>query len=177
MASVTRASAERPSRPAIPVLTAIVLSVLSLAGACAHYGFAGSLPAHLETIRIEPFRSRVQEYGLEQELTSLVTERIVMDGRLAVVTGEQDSELEAVVAAWSRSPYSYTSSEQVEEYRLEIRVELTFADLVEESDILDAESVTAWIVYDPSAESEQDARRRLLQEMAEEIVRRCLSGW
>lgn len=165
----TREAAERR------IARGIVLAFL-LTSACA-YGLSGSLPAHLDTIRVEPFRSRVTEYGLEQELTSLVTEKLVMDGRLAVVTGDPDSELEGMVAAWSKTPYSYTGAEQVEEYRLEIRVEMTFADLVSGSDILDQESVTTWIVYDPSAESESDARARLLTEAAGAIVRRCLSGW
>lgn len=166
---VTRAAAER-------LLAGAVLMLIMMGSDCA-YGLSGSLPAYLQTIRVSPFRSQVTEYGLEQELTSLVTEKLVMDGRLAVVTAGQDSELAATVAAWARTPYSYTSAEQVEEYKLEIRMELTFTDLVAESDILDSESITTWIVYDPSAESEQEARGRLLVETAEEIVRRCLSGW
>jgi hypothetical protein len=166
---VTRASAER-------LLAGTVIILVLLGSACA-YGLSGSLPSYLQTIKVSPFRSRVTEYGLEQELTSLVTEKLVMDGRLAVVTSGQNSELAATVAAWARTPYSYTSAEQVEEYKLEIRMELTFTDLIVESDILDNESITIWIVYDPSAESEQEARGRLLVETAEEMVRRCLSGW
>jgi hypothetical protein len=168
-ALATRAAAER-------LLAGGVLILLLVASACS-YGLTGSIPTYLHSIRVQPFRSRVTEYGLEQDLTSLVTEKLVMDGRLAVVLSGQDSELEGTVAAWARTPYSYTSAEQVEEYRLEIRLELTFTDLVEESDILDNESITTWIVYDPSAESEQEARGRLLAEAADEMVRRCLSGW
>jgi outer membrane lipopolysaccharide assembly protein LptE/RlpB len=166
---VTRAAAER-------ILAGAVL-ILGMMGSGCAYGLSGSLPTYLQTIRVSPFRSSVTEYGLEQELTSLVTEKLVMDGRLAIVTTGQNSELAGNVAAWARTPYSYTSAEQVEEYKLEIRLELTFTDLIAESDILDSESITTWIVYDPSAESEQEARGRLLAEAAEETVRRCLSGW
>lgn len=141
------------------------------------YSFRGSLPAHLQSVRVLPFRSRVTQYGLEQELTSRVTEKIVTDGRLAVAVEGQDSEIECTVSAYARSPYSYTSAEVVEEYRLEIRVEVSFTDLVEETEILRNESVTTWLVYDPDAESEAQALERLLEESAEDIVRRCLSGW
>ena len=157
------------------LLTAAGIVLLSVS-ACA-YGLSGSLPSHLQTVRVSPFRSSVTEYGLEQELTAMVTERLVLDGRLAVVTEEPDCMLEGSVVAWNRTPYSYTSAEQVEEYRLEIRTEIAFTDLVEETGILERESVTTWIVYDPSGESEQDARQRLLTQAAEDMVSRCLSGW
>ncbi|OPL19515.1 MAG: hypothetical protein AVO35_10150 [Candidatus Aegiribacteria sp. MLS_C] len=141
------------------------------------YSFRGSLPAHLQSVRVLPFRSRVTQYGLEQEMTSRVTEKLVTDGRLAIALEGQDSEIEGVVAAYSRTPYSYTSAEVVEEYKLEIRVEVSFTDLVEESEILRNENVTTWLVYDPDAESEAQALERLLEESAEDVVRRCLSGW
>ena len=148
----------------------------ALVTACA-YGFSGSLPSYLQTVKVIPFRSRITEYGLEQDLTSRITEMLVRDGRLAVVTGEQDCEMEGSVTYWARTPYSYTSGEQVEEYKLEIRVELTFTDLIDESDILNSENVSSWVVYDPETESEDSARNRLLEETAEDIVGRCLSGW
>ena len=150
--------------------------LLILIAACS-YGFRGSLPEHIQSVKIIPIRSRVTQYGLEQDITSRVTEMMVRDGRLAVVIEEQDSEIEGTIAAYSKTPYSYTSSEQVEEYKLEIRVEITFIDLLREMDIIDNESVTTWLVYDPDTETEIDARNRLLEEAAEDIVRRCLSGW
>jgi hypothetical protein len=168
--SVTRAG--RRFRTALPV----VLSLLLLCLACS-YGFRGSLPSSIHSVKVLPFRSRVAQYGLEQELTSRVVEMIVRDGRLAVAVENQDSEIECTVAAYTMTPYSYTSTEIVEEYKLEIRVELSFVDLTAENDIIGNESVTSWLVYDPDMETESDARNRLLEDSAEDIVRRCLSGW
>ncbi len=141
------------------------------------YGFRGSLPEHIQSVKVIPFRSRVTQYGLEQDITSRVIEMIVRDGRLSVAIENQDSEIEGIVASYSKTPYSYTSAEIVEEYKLEIRVEISFADLLHEIDIIAAESVNTWLVYDPDTETEIDARDRLLEESAEDIVRRCLSGW
>lgn len=155
----------------IPVTLLLILSV-----ACS-YGFRGSLPEHIQSVKIIPIRSRVTQYGLEQDITSRVIEMMVRDGRLAVVLEGQDSEIEGTIAAYSKTPYSYTSSEQVEEYKLEIRVEITFIDLLRETDIINKESITTWLVYDPDTETEIDARNRLLEEAAKDIVRRCLSGW
>ncbi len=155
----------------IPMLLLLIIS------AGCSYGFRGSLPEHIQSVKIIPIRSRVTQYGLEQDITSRVTEMMVRDGRLAVVLEGQDSEIEGTIAAYLKSPYSYTSSEQVEEYKLEIRVEITFIDLLRETDIISNESVTTWLVYDPDTETEIDARNRLLEEASKDIVRRCLSGW
>lgn len=141
------------------------------------YGFRGSLPEHLQSVRVVPFRSRVSQYGLEQEITARVTQMIVMDGRLSVVLDSEDSRIEGTIAAYERTPYSYTSAEVVEEYRLQMRVEVSFVDLSREIDIISGESISTWLVYDPDTESESEARERLLEESAEDIVRRCLSGW
>jgi outer membrane lipopolysaccharide assembly protein LptE/RlpB len=158
----------------IPALLAVSLMMPLLS--CS-YGFRGSLPEHLQSVRIEPFRSRVTQYGLEQEITSRVTEKVVMDGRLSVAVEGEDSLIEGTVAAYDKTPYSYTSAEVVEEYKLEIRVEVTFTDLLEEVEIIRGESITTWLVYDPDSESEAQALERLLDESADDIVRRCLSGW
>ena len=165
-----------PGNKSCPFLTISAVLVLLISAACS-YSFQGSLPEHLQSVKINPIRSRVTQYGLEQDITSRIIEMMVRDGRLAVVLEEQDSEIEGTIASYIRTPYSYTSSEQVEEYKLEIRVEITFIDLRREIDIISSESVTTWLVYDPDSETEIDARSRLLEESAKDIVRRCLSGW
>ncbi len=153
-----------------------LLIYLAVGMSCS-YGFRGSLPEHIQSVKIIPFRSRVTQYGLEQDITSRVVEMMVRNGRLAVAVENQDSEIEGVVVSYTKTPYSYTSAEVVEEYKLEIRVEISFMDLLQEKDIIATESVSTWLVYDPGSESEIEARDRLLEESAEDIVRRCLSGW
>lgn len=154
-----------------------ILFALIIFGMSCSYGFRGSLPEHIQSVKVIPFRSRVTQYGLEQDMTSRVVEMLVKDGRLAVAVENQDSEIEGTVVSYNKTPYSYTSAEVVEEYKLEIRIEISFMDLIQETDVIVNESVTTWLVYDPDIESETDARNRLLEKSAEDVVRRCLSGW
>lgn len=156
-------------------LTAITFLAILLCS-CA-YSFLGNLPEHLQTVEIVHFRSSVTEYGLEQDLTSRVVEELVSNGRLAVVTDNPDAILEGRIVSFSRTAYSYTSAEEIEEYKLDIRINLTFTDMVKDEDILDTESIGEWIIYDPDKEQYTDARDRLLEQAADEIVRSCLSGW
>ena len=146
-----------------------------LASGCA-YSLKGNLPEHIQTIRVERFRSMATEYGLDQELTATVTERLVEDGRLAVVTGSADSRLSGTVTSFDRSAYSYSSSETVEEYRLQISISAEMVDLTTDEKILE-EQVREWITYTPDEESFTDAKARLLDIAADEVVRAALSGW
>jgi hypothetical protein len=141
------------------------------------YSFKGNLPAHIRTVRIAPARNTAAEYGLEQQLTSDLVEGVVGDGRLAVVNSSQDALIETTISLFVRTPYSYSSAEVVEEYKLEMRVQLAFMDVIRDEALISDEAVSCWIVYDPAVEDYTSAKVRLLTGMAEAIVRRCLSGW
>ncbi len=152
------------------------LAALLLLSACP-YGFTGNLPGHISSVRVAPFRSSASEYGLEQTLTSYFIERLVSQSGLTVVNSSPDALVECRVTGFYRTPYSFSSSEVVEEYKLEIRMELDFTDMVRDEGILDGEAVSLWIVYDPAREDYSAAKERLLADAADEMVRRCISGW
>jgi outer membrane lipopolysaccharide assembly protein LptE/RlpB len=157
------------------VRAALPLSAAILALGCA-YSVRGNLPAHIQSVQVERFRSTATEYGLDQELTASVTERLVEDGRLTVVTSTPDARLSGTITSFDRSAYSYTSSETVEEYRLLISVSAELMDLATDEKILD-EQIREWITYSPDEESFADAKARLLEIAAEEVARAALSGW
>jgi len=157
-------------------LRAAVLAAASLLALGCAYSVRGNLPAHIQSVQVERFRSMATEYGLDQELTATVTERLVEDGRLAVVTSSPDASLSGTVTSFDRSAYSYTSSETVEEYRLLISISAELVDLTTEEKILD-EQIREWITYSPGEESFADAKARLLDIAADEVVRAALSGW
>ncbi len=161
---------------ATQVFRLLAVAALILTAGCA-YSFTGSLPDNLKTVRIRQFRSSVTEYGLEQEITELVTSAIVRDGRLDINNDNPDANIEGSVSYFSRTAVSYTGSEEVEQYRLEIRVSVSMDRNPGNEYIIRNESVSEWILYDPSAETFESARSRLVEDVSEEVVRRCLSGW
>lgn len=114
---------------------------LLLALGCA-YSFRGNLPEHIRTVRVAPVRSSASEYGLEQELTSLMTESIVSDGRMSVVNESPDALIECSISQFMRTPYSYSAAEVVEEYKLDMRVQLRFTDLVRDEQMIADEAVS-----------------------------------
>lgn len=151
-------------------------ALLALAAGCA-YSFRGTLPDSIRSVQVRQFRSSVTEYGLEQEITGLVTEAIVRDGRLAIHNEDPDARIEGSVVYFDRTAVSYTGSEEVEQYRLELRVTVSMDKTADNEYIIRNETISEWILYDPSSESFDSARERLVSQVSVQIVRRCLSGW
>jgi acylphosphatase len=152
----------------------VVLGVL--ASGCA-YSFRGSLPPGVGSVQVVQFRSTVTEFGLEQEITSQVTELIVSDGRVSIDNSSPDARIEGTISSFTREAVAYTGSEQVQEYRLDIRISVSMDRTRDNDYILRNESVADWVVYDPGAESYESARDRLVTQISELVVRACLSGW
>ncbi len=155
----------------IPVITLILLFM-----GCA-YSFRGSLPENIRSVQVDQFRSSVTEYGLEQDITGLVTEAIVRDGRLAIDNDDPDARIQGTVAYFGKTADSYTGSEEVEQYRMEMRVSVSMDRTSDNEYIIRDETISEWILYDPVAETYDSAKERLVQELSEQVVRRCLSGW
>ncbi len=154
---------------------AVFFIIMSLM-ACA-YSFKGSLPDNIKSVQVEQFRSTLTEYGLEQEITSLVTESIVRDGRLSIDNESADARITGSVSYFSRTAVTYTGSEEVEQYKLELRVSVSMDNSSDNEYIIRDEIVSEWLLYDPATESMESARERLVIEVADTVVRRCLSGW
>lgn len=154
------------------LVAALFLIVISCA-----YSFRGSLPDNIRSVQVKQFRSSVTEYGLEQDVTGLVTEAIVRDGRLAIDNDNPDATIEGTVAFFGKTADSYTSSEEVEQYRMEMRITVSMDRNSDNEYIIRNETISEWILYDPAAESFESAKERLVQELSEQVVRRCLSGW
>lgn len=155
---------------------ALAASLLVMAAGCA-YSFRGTLPDSIRSVQVRQFRSSVTEYGLEQEITGLVTEAILRDGRLAINNDDPDARIEGSVVYFDRTAVSYTGSEEVEQYRLELRVTVSMDRTADNEYIIRNETISEWILYDPSSESFDSARERVVSQISTQIVRRCLSGW
>ncbi|MCD6587582.1 MAG: hypothetical protein J7K88_03430 [Candidatus Fermentibacteraceae bacterium] len=153
-------------------VAAILLTLFSCA-----YSFRGSLPENVKSVQVEQFRSTVTEYGLEQDITALVTESIVRDGRLSIDNDNPDVHITGSVSYFSRTAVTYTAGEEVEQYKLEIRVVVSMGNAVGNEYIIRDETVSEWLLYDPSSENLESARDRLVAQVSDAVVRRCLSGW
>ena len=162
-----------PRQAPFKILTILTFLLLL---SCA-YSFHGTLPENIKSVQIEQFRSSVTEYGLEQEITSLVTEAIVRDGRLFIDNETPDTQITGTIASFSKTAVTYTGGEDVEQYKLELRLSVSMDNTANNEYIIHNETVSEWLLYNPAQETFDSAKQRLIIEVADTVVRRCLSGW
>lgn len=109
----------------------LVLFILSGCGYALIGTGASSLPKHLKTIALPTFVNKTQEPQIEIELTRVIRDIFVRDGRLKVVSSERaDSILDGELRHYEQKPIAFDASDRVTEYRVLIGVEISFRDLI-----------------------------------------------
>jgi ADP-ribose pyrophosphatase YjhB (NUDIX family) len=117
----------------------------------------------------------------EDELARKLRQRFNLDGRLTVVANRDDSDIYYTVSVleFRRLPLSYDSIGRPARWRLSLR---TGAVLTEPPDrvIFSDEKVWAYLEYSEVEQpvlSREQAMDRLLNSMADRLMRKAVSGW
>lgn len=140
-----------------------------------------------ESISIPMFANRTLEVGLEEAATRAIADAFQRDNRLHVIGTEQsDTVLRGEVKEFPPpQAYTYDKSEQVQEYRVSVVIDLELVEAKSGKTIWHEAAFSAWAVYEPgaavAAEGEgltiDDAKRIALEKLANEVVARTLEGW
>jgi len=156
------------------------------------------LPASFKTIAIPTFQNNTPYYGVNEDLTKVVIDKFIQNGRLTV-TDEKNADclLNGDIVMYWIEPLSYNKNDIVEQKQLKMIVNLKFSDVKNNNKELwkeewrqtEAGTEIGGIVdivrffvsgnEDSSnvIETEQDARERIIMEISEEIVKRTIYGW
>lgn len=179
----------------IRVIAAFVLAIALAAYGCGYSTKGGLLPSHLKGIYIEPFlnkiditaevseRSRYRLYRphLETDITNEVRKRFIYDGSLKVVSRDKaDCVLKGGLVSYQRSPLRYASDDSVEEYRVEIAVELAFEDLHNEKSGWKESSFIGYDTYfatGAQVSTESSSLTSAVEDLARRIVERAVEIW
>jgi hypothetical protein len=140
------------------------------------YGFTGTLPSHLKTIAIPVFENSTIKYGLEAEVTQKTVEAFIQDNQLKVVPeGESDAILLGKIVTYSREPFAYEATGEVNQDQITIGVDVTFKDL-KEGIILVEKRITEWGTYFLDTETEEEAISEAVEKLARKILREVIAG-
>ena len=159
-----------------------ILIVLALAGGCA-YSFTGSnLPAHVKTVAIPNFGNETLEPGLDQEITTIVIDRFIKDGRLKLASeGKASCRLSGRVVKYENRVNNYAPDESPRDYIVVVTVAMTLRDMVKNRDLWKDDGLTRTAVYVPGAAtglgSEQDARADAARALAGDMITRTMEPW
>ncbi|MBN2406873.1 MAG: hypothetical protein JXJ19_04175 [Elusimicrobia bacterium] len=167
----------------------ILVSLFFMIAGCSVYEPIGIVPDHIQTVRIEPFRNQTQQVRLSTDLTDLVVDKFIKEGRLSVVdTQNADSTLIGTIIEYTKMPIAYDENFVAQEYQLTMIVNLKYNDNIQKLKMWEDKKeglsggMEAWVKYyvgqDPViAETEEEARQRLLEDLSTKILHRTLYGW
>jgi len=128
---------------------------------------------------------KVNKPLLETDITQAVNDKFLFDGNLRPVSKESaDLVLKGELVEFSRDPLRYTSNNDVEEYRLNLRVNISLWDNRENRLIWEENSFTGTTNYFTSfypvasdRKNEDMAINDALEDLARRIVERTVEEW
>ncbi len=168
------------------------LALASLAGLAAlaatgcGYSFSGSsLPGHLKTIAVPVFENQSLDPTIAEEVTRGLLDQFLEDNRLKVVReARADCVLEGKVTGYQRRVYSYSASQEPQEYIVVIEVAVALKDRVKNQDLWRKDDLRATATYAAVAgtqvgqsDSETEARTLAIRQLGQDILAKSLEQW
>jgi len=153
------------------------------------------LPTHLKTVYVQPITNKIDltqltaDYeqmpiyrpGMETTITRAILDRFQFTGLMRPARAEKaDSRLEGELVAFRRDALRYNASSQVEEWRLNIVLNLKFYDLRNDLVMWEESGFTGDTTYfalGTNAESESAALDRAITDIARRVVERTVENW
>ena len=178
------------SRLGVAVLLACGLTV----GGCGYSARAG-LPSYLKTVYVKPFTNKIDvtslvttsqgfpiyRHQMEVSLTNAVISRYQFTGLLRPANVQKaDCRLEGELVAFRRDALRYDASQQIEEWRLNVVVNLRFIDQTTNTLMWEEANFTGDTTYfalGAAAESETTALDRAITDLARRVVERTVENW
>ncbi len=139
------------------------------------YNFRGFIARDIHSIAIPVFGNRTVKYGIEEQLTKLVTESFIRDNQLKLLDRKSaDSILLCEITKYTKTPFSYDAQENVKDYKTEISIKLIYKKSSDK--IILEKEFKDWSLYS-SQETEEIGVERLCEKLAEDILKKVVEGW
>lgn len=124
---------------------------------------------------------RVYRPMLETEVTRVVINRLLYDGNVKPVAQDlADLVLKGELVEFRRDALRYTDSDEVEEYRINIVVNMSLWDKKNDKLVWEENNFTgydSYFVFGAQAKSEDRAVQDALNDLARRIVERVVEQW
>ena len=158
-----------------------MLALLFLLGAgCSHYSTIGRLPPYLKTVYIPTFENQTAEFYLPQMITDQLTNRFLSEANLTL--GDADGA-DAVLIGKVRSYYEEAETFgrgaelEVSGRRVTIVLDVEFVDRVENKTLWQNRNFSRYVIYEPDKETEQQAARRVVDLLTDDLISAVLQQW
>ena len=169
----------------------IFLSLLIVFMAGCGYSSRSALPANLRTVYVEPMKNSIDFTNenrrnvyfplMEVNARNAIVKRIRFDGSLRLVEEPQASMiLKSDLVAYERQPIRYDENENVEEYRVQVVVDMVLLDNKQNMTIWEEKNFVGEATYfpeGPNAISEAAALDKAMEDLGRRVVERIVENW
>lgn len=159
------------------LLTALVIN------ACAYSVSINNFP-QLKTINLGTFANKTDEYILEQNLLSTLSEKINTDGRLRLVSHDPDCQLEGEILTYSDLPDKYDETERIIERKVQITFHVIFKDLTKDEIIWENRNLIISKNYAVEVgenvdlpTTEEGAQAKVFDDLFDNFIKNTLEAW
>lgn len=168
------------------VLILLVLSILLLQGCGYHLrGFGDTLPPDVKTVAILPFDNKTFEADMATLLeSSLAQEFSRIKGLSIVPEDEADALLTGTISSFENRPVSFSSADQVHDYRVEVKVDAILKYRKKEEILWSGKGLREVKDYkvepgneDLAETNKSESKEAVADELAELIVDRIFEGF
>lgn len=161
------------------IYAAVIISLALLGSSCGIYTFSPSALGGIKSIAIPTFDNRTTEYGLEDLMTQGVTQAFVANNTLKVVPEAQaDVILNGAVISYSQEPYTYTTSENVQEYKCQIGLDIKVSYPNSDKILWEDANLSDYGIYSiTDGETQSDGDDRAVSKLVDEILNRTVKSW
>ena len=159
----------------------ILFLMASLGGVFGCYSFtASTLPSHIKTVQIHEVDNKTLDPVLGNTLKDSVEKMFRKNaGGVRQVNSDADADFELTLLIYTNKPENYTSSSEVETYRVTMKVNVRFYDNVKEKMIYKGENLSADGTYDVLQNETEDrhGQSRAIAKLQDLIIANALAKW
>ncbi|MCE5300127.1 MAG: LPS assembly lipoprotein LptE [Spirochaetia bacterium] len=166
------------------IVLAMALAAAFLAPGCTNYTPQVSLPAYIQKVAVPVFSNKTPAYGMEQYVTQKTIDLFISDGKLSIADEmNSDAIVKVSLEKYMLAVTNYDVNQIPQQYRLRIYFDIYFFDNKNQRQIWEEkelwEETTYYVVNNLGmpAETEEAARNRVLDRIADRVFRRVVYGW
>ncbi|MEE3233523.1 MAG: hypothetical protein VX294_05095 [Candidatus Latescibacterota bacterium] len=148
---------------------------------CAYYSTSVGMIGGIQEIGIPVAESLTAEFVIAERLSERAVELYDQDGRLRVVDqGGADAILYLTVLSITDEPFTYSASEQTEQFRLSMKINGKLISVGSEQTLKEFDSIEGWATYVSGSnqdESRDQAIDKSIDMVVQELIDTSTSSW
>lgn len=155
----------------------VILLLIIFIG-CGVYSFTGHGIAGIKTIAVEPLNNQTAEFGIQNQLTDAVLNRLLKDGTLTITDPKSaDAILQGNILNVVDNPLTFNQNEEVTEYQVTITVDVQLIHPLRSEPIWQAKLSGRGNYPADNILDRQEGIEEAIELLVQDLLNRLTSDW